>query len=501
MAFLRVILAATLAGFAACGGNDGTHTFRPSSVYFAKCASPRSGIDPATGAAYRDTRGTVGDEKSWLRSWIDELYLWYREVPATDPARYATATDYFKVLKTPASTASGAPKDRFHFTYPTVEWRALSQSGVQAGYGVRWAIIAPRPPRQVVAAYNEPDSPAATEGVDRGTQVLTIDGVDVASGGDVDTINAGLFPSDVNQTHTFLVLNRDAASPRTVTLTSAAVQSTPVQSVASIATASGPVGYLVFNDHIATAEVALIAAINLLKSAGVTDLVLDMRYNGGGYLAIAGELAYMIAGSASTAGKVFEQSTFNDKYPETNPITHNPIRPTPFFDRTLGFSTDAGQPLPSLGLTRVFILTGPSTCSASEAVMNGLQGVNVQVIQIGSTTCGKPYGFYPQDNCGTTYFAIEFTGVNDKGFGSYADGFTPGGRGPAGLPGCEVADDFTHALGDPNERRLAAALGYRASMTCTPPAGVGLRDTAAALSATDGQVIKSPWHENRILGE
>ncbi len=67
----------------------------------------------------------------------------------------------------------------------------------------------------------------------------------------------------------------------------------------------------------------------------------------------------------------------------------------------------------------MFVLTGPNTCSASESIINALQGVDVEVIQIGSTTCGKPYGFYPQDNCGTTYFSVEFKGVNAKGFGDY----------------------------------------------------------------------------------
>ncbi len=94
----------------------------------------------------------------------------------------------------------------------------------------------------------------------------------------------------------------------------------------------------------------------------------------------------------------------------------------------------------------MFVLTGNGTCSASEAIINGLRGVDVQVIQIGATTCGKPYGFYPQDNCGTTYFSIEFKGVNAKGFGDCADGFSPAtpARLPAQLPGCSVADDFTH---------------------------------------------------------
>ena len=112
--------------------------------------------------------------------------------------------------------------------------------------------------------------------------------------------------------------------------------------------------------------------------------------------------------------------------------------------------------------------------------MNSLQGVGVQVIQVGTTTCGKPYGFYPQDNCGTTYFSIEFQGVNARSFGSYSDGFvpTPGMTASVGndfkLPGCVVQDDFTHALGDQNESLLFSALSYRATGSCgTPPAGVG----------------------------
>ncbi|MCZ0943338.1 MAG: peptidase, partial [Gammaproteobacteria bacterium] len=87
----------------------------------------------------------------------------------------------------------------------------------------------------------------------------------------------------------------------------------------------------------------------------------------------------------------------------------------------------------------------------------------------GNATCGKPYGFYPTGNCGTTYFTIQFRGVNAKGFGDYADGFFPSatlGADDAALPGCAVADDFDHGFGDPNEARLAAALHYREQGAC-----------------------------------
>ena len=269
---------------------------------------------------------------------------------------------------------------------------------------------------------------------------------------------------------------------------------------------------MLFNDHIATAEQALIAAINQLNTApGIDDLVLDMRYNGGGFLAIASQLAYMIAGDGPTAGQTFELQQFNDKHPVTNPVTRQPLNPLPFFDTTLGSPFNgnggvAGQPLPTLDLQRVYVITGPGTCSASEAVMNSLRGVDVQVIQIGSTTCGKPYGFYPQDNCGTTYFTIQFRGVNAKNFGDYTDGFSPANtQSDVGtvVPGCSVADDFSRQLGDPAETRLSVALAQQSGQACPPPSGFTpdphLSKPSPSLSATDALVPKSPWQTNRIM--
>jgi hypothetical protein len=425
-------------------------------------------------------------------------------VPDQNPASFATA-DYFNLLKTAAVTPSGNPKDKFHFTYPTPQWIALSQSGVEAGYGAQWVIIASRPPRQVVVAYTEPNSPATASSarLARGAQVLTVDGADVVNATDqasIDKLNAGLFPSAPGASHTFSILDLGASSPRTVTMVATNVTSTPVQNVETIRRA-GTVGYMLFNDHIATAEQQLVSAFSQLQGAGVTDLVLDIRYNGGGYLDIASEVAYMIAGSA-TAGQTFDKPTFNDKSPTTNPVTGERLTPVPFHNTTQGFTGPEGQPLPTLNLSRVFVLTSPNTCSASEAIINGLRGIGVQVIQIGTTTCGKPYGFYPEDNCGTTYFSIQFQGVNAQGFGDYPDGFSPANtaRSPGVVaPGCSVGDDFGHALGDPDEARLAAALAYRADQSCPPPAAASTDPgMVRGSSATDGLTHKSPWRENRI---
>jgi carboxyl-terminal processing protease len=488
-------------GSSSGGGNTWqAGVFQPSTNFDARCAAPRSGTS--------DVRGTAVDENNWLRSWTNETYLWFSEVTDRDPA-LSNTPDYFNLLKTPASTPSGQPKDKFHFTYDTDDWIALSQGGVSAGYGAAFEILAPAPPRRIVVAFVEPNSPAAGQ-LQRGDQILQIDGQDAVNGNTqavIDALNGGLFPDSLNESHTF-VIRDNLGVQRTVTLASTTITSTPVLDVSILNTASGNVGYLLFNDHIATAEAALESAINTFRNAAVTDLILDLRYNGGGYLDIASEASYMVANTTLTTGRPFEKLVFNSKHPNTNPITGQALTPTPFHTRSQGFSGAAGRTLPTLNLDRVYIITGPGTCSASESIINGLRGVGVQVYLIGSTTCGKPYGFYPTDNCGTTYFSIQFRGENAANFGDYSDGFSPANTASnAGttVAGCSVADDFTHELGDMTEGRLAAALAFRASGNVTCPVASGVSDPRLSKMAFQSAPDKHLWvskpaaRMNRIL--
>jgi len=528
-AILRIIALLGVGAITACGGGGGDSgsfgsspppspppppggsgwqqgVFQDASTFSARCAAPRSGTDPATNLPYPDIQGTITDENNFLRSYSDDTYLWYSEIVDRDPGLFNDPLDYFDQLKTTAITPSGADKDKFHFTFDSEEWFQLSQSGAAAGYGAEFVLLSSVPPREVVVAFTEPNSPATDPLVNlaRGATLLTIDGVDIDDNtqAGIDTLNNGLFPAGANETHTFDVFDLGALNPRTVTMTSAIITQDPVQNVSVINTLTGNVGYLVFNAHRAPAEAELIAAVNQLQ--GVSDLVLDLRYNGGGFLAMASQLAYMIAGPTATAGQTFENLQFNDKHPSTDPVTGQPLSPTPFYTQTLGFSVTAGQALPTLNLGSVYVLTGPNTCSASEAIINGLRGVNVNVFQIGSTTCGKPYGFYATDNCGTSYFTIQFRGVNAMNFGDYTDGFSPANtQANVGtvVPGCSVGDDFTAQLGDTAEGRLAAALAYRDTQSCPAASGLaqpGLGKPRAPLSATDGIIRRSPWDNNRI---
>jgi hypothetical protein len=420
------------------------------------CAAPRSGFD-AFGVAFPDRKGTLLDEMKFLRGWANQNYLWYNEIPNDFyMADFTNTLDYFDKLKTPALTASGKLKDQFHFTYPTAEWDALSTSGEEVGYGLSWSRNSVTAPRTWLASIVEPGSPAASAGVQRGDMLAAVDGVDFINTSDttgINKINAGLFPEHAGETHKLTIQRGNTTFD--VNLTARVVSTASVKNAKVIDTASGKVGYLTFDDFNAVAEKQLIDAFSMFKTQGVNDLVIDMRYNGGGLLYIAAELGYMIAGPAST-GKTFERLVYNNKTAAQSPI--------PFMTTAYGFSSPNpatnGQVLPYLGLRRVTVLTTADTCSASEAVINGLRGIDVEVNVIGAQTCGKPYGFTPVDNCGTTYFSIEFQGVNAKNFGDFADGFTPT---------CAVSDDLSHALGDTSERMLAAALAYRTNGVCTTP--------------------------------
>ncbi|GGI85351.1 S41 family peptidase [Shewanella gelidii] len=511
----------------ACGGSDSdssSSTLVPSegpiwvqgqfiedSRFAAQCETPRVGIDPQTGRTYPDLLGSAFDEKMWMRSWSNNTYLWYDEVVDRDPAGF-TVANYFEQLKTNELDANGAAKDNFHFQMPTVDWQAQSQSGTQLGYGMEFKIVAATPPRKIVVAYTEPDSPAALASVVRGEEIIAINGVDAVStidGAEINVLNSALFPSDDSQSYTFTLKEVGSTATRNVVLTPQAVTSSPVHNVKTIQTTSGKVGYFQFNSHIATAELALKNAFDTLQAENVDDLVLDVRYNGGGLLAIASQLSYMVAGDQQTSNKIFETTSFNDKHPTVNPVTGQTLQPFPFIDEGIGFSLTERTPLPSLNLNRIFILSTDNTCSASEAIINGLRGIDVEVILIGGTTCGKPYGFYPTDNCGTTYFTIQFQGQNHKEFGDYASGFSPmtmpvteGVR----VPGCAVADDFSHKLGDPAEHMLASALQYRIDTTCPSPTGAkafisrsAQQNTSDANLALEDRRAQTKINSNRLV--
>ena len=476
----------------------------PSSSFAQQCA-PNNSL-----AASSLRNASLRKEQQWLRAVMDEAYLWPADVPNPDPNRFRDGTPqqameaYFEALLSPAVTSTGQRRDRFSFTIPTADWEAITVRGESLSMGIEWKTGARLPPRNIRVKYVEPRSAAEAAGVVRGDLLLDADGVsaDATSSADVDRLNAALFPTNSAQTYSFR-LRSPAGVEKTVRLSATTLQRDPVPQATSLLLPDGrSVGYLLFKDHVLPAEARLQAAMQRFAGQRISELVIDLRYNGGGFLFLASQLATMVSSPTQIAGRPFETLNFNPRRSAENERTDFRTRAClPGAD----FRCTSQDPLPFLSLRRVYVLSTPSTCSASESLINGLRGIDVEVVLIGDKTCGKPYGFTAKDNCGLSYLPIEFEGRNAKGFGDYADGFEPSPTDNNGrqVKGCSQADDLSRNLGDPSEAMLATALHHASTGSCLPSRPASsldlVRKAQAWVEAAPLRVPKDPVRENRFL--
>jgi hypothetical protein len=412
---------------------------------------------------------TADGEKRFIRSYLDETYLWYSQIPRIDAAAHSGAASYFKALVLPP------PTDRFSAVISTAQADALS-TGLGLAYGMTWTFDSQG---RLRVAMVDGGSPAAAAGMARGGEMVAV----------LESNTNTWYPSTAGAYVRFRYRDTPTSATRDITLQAAQFQSSPVPLVSTVLSPQGrKTGYLLFTAHQQGAQDLLIQAVEQLRTQQISDLVLDLRYNGGGYLYIASALASMVA-SPVHDGKVFERLQFNDKR-----AAESEVSVFPFFPSTLVGETvyPEGHTLPRLALQRVFVLSSSDTCSASEAVVNGLRGVGVDVVLVGGTTCGKPYGFRRKDNCGQAYYPIEFQGVNALGFGDYASGLTAT---------CSGSDDLDHPLGSAQEGLLAQALGYADLGTCTttPASQQPARWRPSALSQPGELSTARPQQPGRLL--
>jgi hypothetical protein len=393
---------------------------------------------------------SVPDQKTWLGEYMNDWYFWYRLSPRPNPAGYATVAEYFDALLY-TGTDVNFPADRWSNFESTASFQQFFGDGETLGYGVSVAglEVSGSPQSPLYVRYVEPLSPAAAAGVARGDQVISLNGrtsADIIAANDFSALTATASGQTLR-----LVLRR-AGQDRTVTLTSAVFALTPVQGASVVTTPGGrKMGYLLVKDMINQANTPMDTAFSQFKAQGVTEVVLDLRYNGGGLVSVGNRLASNVAGSRGN-GRSYAKLLYNDKRASAN-------------NQSFAFT----NPASAVGLARVFVLMGERTCSASEQVINGLRGVGVNVVAIGDTSCGKPVGFLPQDDgCGTTYSVVNFESVNDLNEGRYFDGF---------LPTCAVAEDFTQPTGSTGDPLMVAARTYADTGSC-PVAG-GLKQPQA----------------------
>ncbi len=159
----------------------------------------------------------------------------------------------------------------------------------------------------------------------------------------------------------------------------------------------------------------------LFQAANVKELILDLRYNGGGDAAATQLLSNYIA-PASANGKIVARRKHNDKLSA--------------YDSDVNTMTVVQRVSNSLDLNRLIILTSGGTASASEIIVNGFKPL-MNVLQVGRTTYGKPNGmyvwFYPENEelyPDYVFLPIAFYSVNSLGEGDYENGIVPDQQRP-----------------------------------------------------------------------
>ena len=427
-----------LAALAACGGGGGGSE-----------PEPQAG-EPACEAQALNTT---------LASYFRSQYFWADLAPRPDPAGFSDTEAFFQ-----ASLYTGSdprfPADRYSGSQTSESFNRLYGEGESLGFGVAVAglEILDTPEAPLFVRHVEARSPAALAGVRRGDQVLALN---ERSAADVVAANdfAALTASEVGTLLT-LRLRSPGGAERSVELRAAVFALTPVSPAVQFSSSQGRrVGYVQVKDMLSGVVGPLDTAFARFRADGVQDLVLDLRYNGGGLVTAGRSVASFLA--AGRDGQVYAQLAYNAQQSGRNEFyTFSP-------------------PPSALALPRVYLLMGQRTCSASEQVINGLAGVGVEVVGIGGTSCGKPVGFVPQSRCGRTYSVVNFESLNARGEGRYFDGFTPQ---------CPVAEDFSRPQGQPGDPLLDAALAHADSGQC--PVQTAAQAAAAATAAPTSRTLR-----------
>ena len=364
-----------------------------------------------------------------------DIYLWYNQIPASfNPRSYADLNEIMKAIR-PYSMETGFPNpvDRFSFAMKQAEWNKVS-SGISGDFGINVFFFgSPTVTTDLRVKTVERESPAGKAGVKRGWRITKINGnsnIDASNQTSLNTVVDAVFNST---TTSFTFLKPDATSVD-ITLTAASYQTHPVLVDSVYTVNTKKIGYMVLSSFLGDqAEISneLNRVFTRFASYGVNDVVIDLRYNGGGYVSLAEKLSNYLA--PSSASGVMMTQKYNDKYAAQYNVTTN-------FNK-------AG----SVNVPRVIFIVSSSTASASELVINNLKAV-MDVKLIGrNNTYGKPVGFFPIPVGDWYIFPVSFKTVNKNGTSDYYTGF---------IPDAIVADGLDKNWGDITETSLASAIKY-----------------------------------------
>ncbi len=462
-----ISMVSLVALLSACGGGGGGGSVN---------APPPTGSAPTPTPTPppTSTACSLRDRQDWVAGQMREWYLFGETLPVSlDPTPYATVDAYIDAL---TATARGQRRDRF-FTYLTsiAQEDAFYASGSSAGFGIRLSTNAAQ--RRVFVAEAFEGTPALNAGIDRGTEIVAI-GTTSANLRPVEAIIAAegaggvtnaLGPNTPGLTR--LLRITDAAGTRDISVAKADYVLTPVSNrygARIIDDAGRKVGYLNLRTFISTADPALRSAFSGFRAAGVTDIVVDLRYNGGGLVSIA-ELMGDLMGRDKTSSQVFSYTSYRPEKAAN--------------DRTRFFNP---QPQ-SIAPTRVAFIGTGGTASASELVINSfIPYLRNRAALVGTNTFGKPVGQIALDRtqCDDRLRVVAFAVQNANRSAAYFDGLATTVEAS-----CQAGDDLSKPMGDPQEASTRQALDFLAGRSCVP---IGATASAQAARADGRRELLTP---------
>ncbi len=410
------------------------------SLLFISC-SLNENSDNKFGGVETPQECSLDGKKKYVHNVMHDTYLWADSTPIIDyrDTNYSSVEQLLRDLR---YRENGELVDKWSYISTIQEYKDFFEEGVYIGYGFRMHHDSDANRTKVVFVY--PKSPADKAGVERSDEILKI--------GDMDIVDF-LHPKDENVSDPFgkqevgvvtkLRLKKSDGSIVDVSMTKDKVSTVTVLHRSVVVENGVKIGYLVFQSFIKPSKEELDVAFEYFKKEGIEELVLDLRYNGGGRVDIANHLASLIGG-VRVESKVFTSFAYNRKYQSDA--------------SSLAFENTHYN---SLSLDRLVVLSTADTCSASELVVNALQAssIDMEVTLIGENTCGKPVGMMGSDFCDKHIAPIEFKIVNADGHGDYFGGM---------VPVCKVSDDLSRDFGDRSEGMLSEALFYLENRRCSP---------------------------------
>lgn len=364
-----------------------------------------------------------------------DFYLWYNQIPSTFDAQSYADPNAVMVGIQAYSMEPGfnAPVDKWSFGILKVNWNQLSGGfgtvnniASTGDFGFRLVF---RVEGDLRASLVEPLSPAGLAGIQRGWRITKVNG-----NTNITTSNIPFIDIAINSPNSTFTFTKPDGSSVDISLTAAEYAQKTVYLDTVYNFGSKTIGYMVLNSFLGdTAEIYsdFQRVMGSFASQNVSDIVIDLRYNGGGYVSMQEKLGDYLAPSSANGG-VMMKLTYNDKHQDDNE--------TLYFNKT-----------GPLNPNHILFIVTQGTASASEELINNLRPY-MDVKLIGpEPTAGKAAGYSPISDGDWYVFPISFRSTNSINYGGYFNGFTPDAF---------VADGVDKNWGDPTEASLAEAIKY-----------------------------------------